>query len=272
MEVALSVLVTVLLRRCCVSLRLRTLISIMAAAALVPLATIALSERANACATTGTFADLVAAGSCVFVGSNGGADKIFSNFTYTPSETGGAVTLPATSFFYTTTLAPSGLVSGLDFLFSLTANSGQINNIALGYSVAVIVDAALIRGGTLGPMTADVTGTGSASVSETYCLLAFTTVGCPSADLGHLGTSFPAPLIDSVATPGENCAEGTSCPFFNMGALTFAEEITATGGSDGTAAVTTLTNTVDQVVPEPASLALLTVNLLGLGAYRRLRV
>jgi hypothetical protein len=101
-------------------------------AILTSLAVVAGFGRADAapCATTGTFASLEAAGSCSI------GDKTFSNFSYTPTETGGAVMVPASGFSYTTINNVSNQW-GFDFTFSLTADANQTNDIALGYTVAV---------------------------------------------------------------------------------------------------------------------------------------
>ena len=240
--------------------------SLMVGAILVSLAMVAVSGRADAaaCATTGTFASLEAAGSCSI------GDKTFSNFSYTPTQTGGAVTVPASGFSYTTINNVSNQW-GFDFTFSLTAGANQTNDIALGYTVAVTGGAALINSATDGPITGSITGTGAAAVGETYCLGASTTIGCPAGDLGVLSASLPNAPADSVTVPGENCLLATGCPFFDVGVLSLTKDLTTNGGADGTAALSILVNTVDQktMVPEPASLALLAIGLLGLFLYGR---
>src|SRR5271169_1488432 len=117
-------------------------------------------------------------------------DKTFSDFTYTPSAIGGATEVPATGFNYTTLNNVSNQW-GFDFTFPLNAGTNQVNDIALGYTVAVTSGAALINSAGDGPITGTITGTGAASVGETYCLGVSTTVGCPAGDLGVLGASLP---------------------------------------------------------------------------------
>jgi hypothetical protein len=238
--------------------------SIMVGGALVCLATVAVTGRAHAatCATTGTFASLEAAGSCTI------GDKTFSDFSYTPAEIGGATEVPATSFNYATVNNVSNQW-GFDFTFPLAAGSNQTNDIALGYTVAVTSGAASINSATDGPITGSITGTGAAAVGETYCLGASTIVGCPGGDLGVLGASLPNTPEDSVTAPGGNCLLGTGCPFFNVSEIALMKDITTSGGTDGTAALSVLINTVDQDTPvpvsEPASLAILAVGLISMG-------
>ena len=92
--------------------------SMMVGAAIVLLALVAVAKHANAapCATSGTFAGLEAAGACTI------GDKTFSDFTYTPSEAGGATEVPATSFHYTTINNVSNQW-GFDFAFALTSGA-----------------------------------------------------------------------------------------------------------------------------------------------------
>ena len=119
--------------------------------------------------------------------------------------------------------------------------------------------------------TAGFTGTGSAVVDETYCL-GGPVGGCLAADLGSLHVftnNFGTRLVDTVSTPGNNCAAGTGCPFRDVSLLGVSKDINTSGFTNGTASITGLFNTVDQRIPEPASLAILGASLAMLGLIRR---
>jgi hypothetical protein len=213
------------------------------AAALVSLAMTAGSAAANAGAcVTGTLASYEALGTtgCTI------GDMTFFDFGWTPTETSGANAPSATI----ETATPHGF--GFDFngLFYATGADTSADAI-LSYTVKTTDGADTIDMATLLALG---TGTTNDGVTEALCV-------------GGLLTACPPGSNRSMAVTGNGVADSVSFPGVNE--VDVRKDISTIGSSLGTETLSSVTNIVDQPVPEPTSLAILVVSLLGLVAFRR---
>jgi len=220
------------------------------AGALVSLATAAGSAGANAaaCMTPSSYSVWVdSAGFSCEIG-----DKTFSNFTYIPSGTN----------LVQDEAVAVGLINngsagiGLQFNAPWSAATGQTSDATIGFTVAVtpptggvsIIDASLAQLDGVSP-------DGSASVAER---------GCTPAPCNPLGGFLSLLTFDP---PPGNTAKNTV--FAPVGNLQVEKDISVIGGTipGSFATLSQVQNTFSQTaVPEPASLAILGVSLLGMGA------
>ena len=191
---------------------------------------------------------MIAVGSCEI------GDKTFTDFSLTPSASGGATPLTPADIGYSTVPPPAGLF-GFILGFTLNALAGQTNDLLVGWTISA--PSPLIASLHLSQI-GGFTGTGVARVDETYCL------GSPVASCLP-GNSFSLHTIQSAAE-----TQLTDAAFFApVSVLGVLKDINVSGGTDGTANITGVTNTVDQRIPEPTSLAILGVSLAMLRLIRR---
>lgn len=206
---------------------------------------------------TASYADLIAtnAGGGCFI-----ADKVFSDFTFVPSATGGATPLTANQMNYLMdNLVPSlgTVLVGFEFGLSLAAGPGTTNDVRIGYNVAQMAGIADITSVHNFMIGAGIAG-GVVTVSETYCLGAFNLLGCQG------GT--PQTLVTS--NPGNSHQDAF---FSGVSMLSIGVDMNASGVNGVAGILSGVRSAIDETrttVPEPGTLALLGLGV-GALAFRR---
>ncbi len=184
-------------------------------------------------------------------------DKLFSNFTYTPSGTipvlAGAVTV--------NTLGPAGSGAslsnpniGLQFDAPWSAPAGNSSDAAIGFTVTVLSGASVIEDFGLA-QTSGVLPNGSAAVAER---------GCGPAPCNPVGGVLAVMTFDNGTVTSQTTNE-IFTPLLDS--VQVEKDIAVVGGTNGFAALSIVQDTFSQV-PEPMSMGLLGGGLALLGLAR----
>lgn len=180
---------------------------------------------------------------------------IFSGFSYvgTGNPSGGAI--PATGV-NVTPITVTG-AEGFQFAsgWSIGTQSGGASAFQESLLQYTVTDIAGISGVLLS-FNGAATGTGGASVTETFCLSQPTLIGCPQNKLGQaMVTNPPSSLTGSAS-------------FAPVTEIAISKDINVTAGVNGTAAISQVTDQYPQI-PEPLPFVLVGGGLVVMGLVRR---
>jgi hypothetical protein len=232
----------------------------------------ATASSAPPCPTTPTeLSSYLASGFTCQVG-----DKIFSNFEYTDSSTGGAIAIGA-SGVTVETIGPSGSGAevgganiGLQFNASWSAGPQQSTDADISFAVTVVSGSNMLITDTGLAQTSGVTaGNGSvAKVTEDACAPAIQN-GYPCSPSFQAALTFDKGSADQQLTTDPALATPTGSIFVSKDITVIDSDALGTAGS--TAGLSLVSDTFSQTaaVPEPATMLLVGGVLCGIAVLRR---
>jgi len=190
--------------------------------------------------------------SCTISVNPPGDIKTFSNFSYSAS---GTSHMPDNQI----TVNPINFAFNAGFLFNAPwiASPNQTQTSMIGFTTQISSGSALIDDLSLLMFGGGVAGTGTVSVSETYCLGDTFSDGCAHGTTGTLSTFLNSKGSQLVAT----------VKFAGVSEVDVEKTIQVSGGSSGFAVLSGVENLVSEdppKAPEPGSLATLASSLIAM--------
>jgi hypothetical protein len=186
-------------------------------------------------------------------------DKTFSNFSYSPSASGGAALMPPSGV----AVVPVTTLNNPGFLFTggFGVISNQIQDEFFGFTVQVNPGGNSIDDITLLQLGSAFAGTGSASIAETVCLGDTFANGCLNGTIAQLSTVDNSTLVKL----------SDHITFAPVREIDVVKDLELFGGPNGSAFVSGIENQFSEVaVPEPSGLIMLGTGIVALsGVLRR---
>jgi hypothetical protein len=212
------------------------------------------SAFAGSCVTN-TYDNYLGSTCTIFTNPPGDV-KTFSNFSYSTSGTN-----PMPDNQITTNPIAFPFVVGLLFNAPWIAGPSQSQSSTIGFTVTLTSGSALLNDLSLLMFGGGFSGTGSASVTETYCLGDTLSDGCAKGTMGTLSTFLNgkgSKLVDTVN-------------FAGVSEIDVSKVIQVSGGDDGFAVLSGVENLIseDVPVPEPSALSILGASLMIMGGLAR---
>jgi hypothetical protein len=214
---------------------------------------------APACTSISSYAGLLAAEQGCEIG-----DKLFTDFLFGTGATGGATAVTAADIGLNIVDQGDGAI-GFDFIgIPLFAGAGQTSTISIGYNVRTLNGVPSITSNFLA-FAAGTTGTGLATVKETFCI----------GGLRPCGAGGTTDSLQVAISPFDTTVSDKA-QFAAVSVLGVTKDILVAGGAAGTATISVVTDTVGQngaggdvTIPEPGTYALLGSGLFGFALLGR---